>query len=120
MSRLRDPQGRFVETGKLIEISTNFSRGRNTPTTNSAERYRKTPIGSSSTQKPKETLSGDLTKEAIEGEGPLAGGPKDLIFEEIQEYQPPEISNPPLVLNPNNTTFSLVGHLDFVDFVDPS
>ena len=56
MSRLRDPQGRFVNTGKLIEIPTNFHRGRNTPTTNSAERYQKTPIGSSSTQKPKETL----------------------------------------------------------------
>ena len=79
MSRLRDPQGRFVKTGKLIKIPTKFHRGRNTPTTNSAERYRKTPIGSSSTQKPKDTLSRDLTKEAIEGEGTLEGGPKDLI-----------------------------------------
>ena len=56
MSRLRDPRGRFVKTRKLIEIPTNFYRGRNTPTTNSAERYRKTPVGSSSTMKPKETL----------------------------------------------------------------
>ena len=81
MSRLRDPQGRFLKTGKLIEIPTNIHSGHNTPTTNSAERYRKTPIGSSYTYKPKETLLGDLTKEAIEGEGPLAKGPKDLISE---------------------------------------
>ena len=65
MSRLRDPQGRFVKTGKIIEIPTKFYRGCNTPTTNSAKRYRKKPGGSSSTQKPKETLSGDLTGEAI-------------------------------------------------------
>ena len=81
MSRLRDPQGRFVKTGKLIEIPTNFYRGRNTTTTNSAERYQKTLGGSSSTLKPKETLSGDLTEEAIEGEGTLERGPKDLIPE---------------------------------------
>ena len=68
MSRLRDPQGRFVKTGKLIEIPTNFYRGHNTPTTNSVERYQKTPVGGSSTWKPKETLLGDLTREAIEGE----------------------------------------------------
>ena len=84
MSRLRDPQGRFVKTGKLIEIPTNFHRGCNTPTTNSTERYRKTPIGSSSTQKPKDTFSGDLTGEAIEGEGTLEGGPKDLIPKEVK------------------------------------
>ena len=50
----------------------------------------------------------------------MAGGAKDLISEEIQEDQPLEISNPPLVLNPNNTTFSLVGDPNFVDFVDPA
>ena len=61
MSILRDPQGRFVKIGKLIEIPTNFHRGRNTPTANSAERYQNTPIGSSSTLKPKDTLSGDLS-----------------------------------------------------------
>ena len=71
------------------------------------------PIGSSSTQKHKETL----TKEAIEGTGTLAGGPKDLISEEIQEDHPLETSNPPLVLNPNNTTFSLVGDPNSIDFV---
>ena len=119
MSRLRDPQGRFVKIGKLIEIPTNFYMGRNTPTTNSVERYRKTPVGSSSTRKPKETLSGDLTGEAIEGEGTLAEGPKDLIPEEVQEDQPLGTSNPSLVMNPNNTTFSLVGDPNFVDFVDP-
>ena len=78
------------------------------------------PIGSSSNLKPKETISGDLTWESIEGEGTLAGDHKDLILEEVQEDQPLEISNPPLVLNPNNTTFSLVGDPNFVDFVDPS
>ena len=77
------------------------------------------PIGISSNQKPKEILLGDITKEAIEGEGTLEGGPKDLISEEIQEDQPLEISNPPLVLNLNNTTFSLVGDPNFIEFVDP-
>ena len=43
------------------------------------------PIGSSSTLKPKETPLEDLTGEAIEGEGTLAEGPKDLILEEVQE-----------------------------------
>ena len=57
MNRLRDPQGRFIKLGKAIDISTIFSRGRNTPTTNSPERYLKIPIGSSSTLKPKETPS---------------------------------------------------------------
>ena len=65
MIKLRDPQGRFVNTGKLIEIPTNFYMGCNNSTTNSAERYRKTHIGSSSTLKPKDTLSGDLTGEAM-------------------------------------------------------
>ena len=71
MSRIRDPQGRFVKTGKLIEIPTNFHRGRNYPTTNSPERYRKTPVRGSSTRKPEETPSGDPTGEAIEEEGTL-------------------------------------------------
>ena len=50
----------------------------------------------------------------------MAGGPNDIISEEIQEDQPLGRSNPPLVLNPNNTTFSLVGDPNFVDFVDPT
>ena len=50
----------------------------------------------------------------------MAGGPNDIISEEIQEDQPLETSNPPLVLNPNSTTFSLVGDLNFIDFVDPA
>ena len=120
MSRLRDPQDRFVNTSKIIEIPTKFYRGRNTPTTNSAERYWKTPIGNSSTLKPKETFSGDITRESIEGEGTLEGGPQDLIPEEFQEDRPLETSNPPLFLNPNNTTFSLVGDPKFIEFVDPS
>ena len=84
MSRIRDHQGRFVKTRKLIEISTNFYRECNSPTTDSAERYRNTPIGSNSTLKPKETLSRDLTGESIEGEGTLVGGPNDLIPEKVQ------------------------------------
>ena len=67
MSRIRDPQGRFVKTKKVIEVSTNYHRGRNSPTTNSPERYRKMSIGSSSTLKPKETLLEGLTWEALEG-----------------------------------------------------
>ena len=55
MSILRDPQGRFAKTEKIIEIHTKFRMGHNSPTTNSPESYRKTPIGSSSTLKPKET-----------------------------------------------------------------
>ena len=120
MSRLRYPWGRFFNTEKLIKIPTNFCRGRNSPTTNSPERYRKTPVRGSSTQKPEETLSGDLTRESIEGEGTLTRGPKDPIPKKVQEDQPLGISNPPLVLNPNNTTFSLVGDPNFVDFVDPA
>ena len=81
MSRIRDPQGRFVQNRKVIEVSTNYHRGRNSPTTNSPERYRKTPIGSSSTLKPKEILLEDLTEEAIEGEGTLAEGLKDPVPE---------------------------------------
>ena len=50
----------------------------------------------------------------------MAEGPKDLIPKEFQEDQPLETSNPPLVSNPINTTFSLVGDLNFVDFVDPA
>ena len=67
MNRLRDPHGRFIKVGKAIDISTNFSRGRNTPNTKSPERYRKTPKGSNSAWKPKETLPRDLTKGTIEG-----------------------------------------------------
>ena len=78
MRRIRDPQGRFVKTRKVTEVSTNYHRGHNSPTTNSPERYRKTPIGSSSTLKPKEIPLGDLTEEAIEGET-LAEGPEDLV-----------------------------------------
>ena len=83
MNRLRDPQGRFIKVEKAIEIFANFSRGHNTPTTNSPERYRKTPEGSNSAWKPKETLPRYLTKGTIEGEGTLPKGPKDLIPEEI-------------------------------------
>ena len=71
MSRIRDPQGRFIKTRKIIEVSTNYHRGCNSPTTNSPKRYWKTPIGSSSTLKPKENPLEDLTGEAIEGEGTL-------------------------------------------------
>ena len=67
----------------LLKFLLTFTGQRNTPTTKSAERYRKTPMGTSSTQKPKETLSGYVTKESIQGEGTLEGGPKDLISEEI-------------------------------------
>ena len=61
MNRLRDPQGRFIKVGKSIDISTKFSRGHNNPTTNSPERYQKTPEGSNSVWKPKQTLPTDLT-----------------------------------------------------------
>ena len=80
MRRLRDPQGRFVKTRKLIKIPTNYHRGCNSPTNNSPERYRKTPIGSISTLKPKETPLEYLTGEAIEGEGTLAEGPNDHVL----------------------------------------
>ena len=44
----------------------------------------------------------------------MTEGPKDLVPKEVQEYQPLGINT-----NPINTTFSLVGDLNFVDFVDP-
>ena len=81
MNILRDPQRIFIKVGKAINISTHFSRGRNTPTTNSPERYRKTPEGSNSAWKPKETLPRDITKGTIEGEGTLTIGPEELSLE---------------------------------------
>ena len=84
MSLLRDPQGRFIETRKLIEVPTNYHRGHNSPTTNSPERYQNMPIGISSTLKPKESLLEDITGETIEGEGTLVEGPKDPIPKEVQ------------------------------------
>ena len=55
MNRPRDSRGRYVRDNSqnLIKIPTNIYGGQNTPTTNSAERYRRTNIGSSSTWKPK-------------------------------------------------------------------
>ena len=79
MNRLRDPQGRFIKIGKYINISTKFSRGHNTLTTNSPKRYWKTLEGSNYAWKPKETLPRDITKGTIEGEGTLTRGPEDLI-----------------------------------------
>ena len=49
----------------------------------------------------------------------MTGGPKDLILEEIQKDQPLVTSSSPLVTKPKDTTFSLVGSLNFVDLVDP-
>ena len=118
MNRLRYRQGRFIKIGKAIDISTNFSRGRNTPTTNSPERYRKTPEGSNSAWKPKETLPRDITKGTIEGEGTLTRGPEHLIPGEIHKDQPLVTSSSPLVTKPKDTTFSLVGSPNFVDLVD--
>ena len=65
MSIIRDAQGRFVKTEKFIEVSTNYRRGHNSPTTNSLEWYRNTPIESSSTLKLKETPLEDITRESI-------------------------------------------------------
>ena len=42
------------------------------------------------------------------------------IPKEVQEDQPLETPIPPLVPNPINKTFSLVGDPNFVDFVDPT
>ena len=50
----------------------------------------------------------------------MEGDPKDPVPEEFQEDQPLETLGPPLVSNPINTTFSLVGDPNFVDFVDPT
>ena len=50
----------------------------------------------------------------------MVEGPKDLVPEGVQEDQPLETPGPPLVSNPINTTFSLVGDPNFVDFVDPT
>ena len=85
MNILRDPHGRFIKVGKSIDIYANFSRGCNTPTTNSPERYQKPPEESNYAWKPKETLPRDLTKGTIEGEGTLPRGPEDLIPKEIQK-----------------------------------
>ena len=115
MNRLRDPRGRFIKVGKVIDISANYSKGRNTPNTSSPERYRKTPEGSNSSWKPRR----DPIERTIEGEGTLARGPDDLIPEEIQKDQPLVTCSYPLVTEPKDTTFSLVGSPNFVDLVDP-
>ena len=93
MNRLRDLRGRYVRTSSqnLVKIPTNLYGGRNTPTTNSAERYRRTHKGSSSTWKPKEFI-----RETIYGKEILEGSPKYPISEEIQEDQPLETLTPPL------------------------
>ena len=113
----RDSNGRYVRTisKNLVKIPTNLYGGWNTPTNNSVERYRRTHIGSSSTWKPKEFIG-----ETIDSEEILAGNIKDLIYEEVQEGQPLQILNPPLVQKPNDTTFSLVGDPNFINFIDPA
>ena len=50
----------------------------------------------------------------------MAEHPKDPVPKEVQDDQPLETPIPPLVSNPINTTFSLVGDPNFVDFVDPA
>ena len=117
MNRPRYYKGRYVRANSqnLIKIPTNLYRGRNTPTTNSTERYRKTHIGSSSSWRPKYFIGESIDREEI-----LEGSPKVPIAEEILEGQPLETLKPPLVQKPNNTTFSLVGDPNFVDFIDPS
>ena len=89
--------------------------GENTPTTNSTERYRRNYVGCISTWKPKYFIG-----ETIDGEEILVGSPKDPIAEEIQEGQPLETFNPPLVQKPNDTTLSLVGDPNFINFIDPA
>ena len=117
MNRPRDSKGRYVRTSSqnLIKIPTYLYEGRNNPTINSTERYQRTHIGSSSTWIPKEFIG-----ETIDDEEILARNPKDPISEEVQEGQPLEILNPPLVQKPENTTFSLVGDSNFVNFIDPA
>ena len=112
-----DSKGRYIRDNSqnLIKIPTNLYEWWNNPTTNSTERYQRTHIGSSSTWRPK-----DFIGETIDGEKILAGNPKDPIYEEVQEGQPLEILNPPLVHKLNNTTFSLVGDPNFVNFIDPT
>ena len=50
----------------------------------------------------------------------MVEGPKDPIPKEVQEDQPLETPISPLVSNPINKTFSLIGDPNFVDFVDPA
>ena len=49
----------------------------------------------------------------------MTRGHDDLISEEIQKDQPLVTSSSPLVTEPKDTTFSLVGSSNFVDLVDP-
>ena len=78
MNRPRDSKGRYVRVNSqnLIIIHTDLYGGRKTPTTNSAERYRKTHIGSSSSWRPKYFIGETLDREEI-----LVGIPKDPIAE---------------------------------------
>ena len=76
MRRLRDSRGRYVRTSsqKLLKIPTNLYGWKNSPTTHSTKRYRRTHIGSSSTWKPK-----DFIGETIDDEEIPAGSLKDHI-----------------------------------------
>ena len=62
MNMPRDSKGIYVRPSSqnLIKIPTNLYGGRNTPITNSAERYQRIHVGSSSTWKLK-----DFIREAI-------------------------------------------------------
>ena len=99
MNRPRDSKGRYVRSSsqKSVKIPTNLYGGRATPTTNSAERYQKTHVGSISSWIPK--------GEAIEDREALEEISKDPIPEEVQEGQQLETLNPPLVSKPNDITF---------------
>ena len=74
MNRPRDLKGRYVRTSSqnFVKIPNKIYGGRNTPTTNLTERYRKTHVGSISSWKPKgevienrETLAGSSSKDPI-------------------------------------------------------
>ena len=87
MNRPRDSKGRYVRTSSqyFVKIPTNLYGGRATPTANSTERHQRIHEGTSPTWKPKKTLSGNITRGAIEGRETLAGSSKDPISKEFQE-----------------------------------
>ena len=82
MNRPRNSKGTYVRTNSqnFVKIPTILYGDRNTPTTNSAERYQRTHVGSSYTWKPKEFIGKN-----VECKETLAGSSKDPIPEEVLE-----------------------------------
>jgi hypothetical protein len=116
MKKPRDPKGRYVKTNPKIptKVPSNLSGGRNTPSINSAKRYRKVQVGDSSTQKDKNVSEETRTEETIEKK---VDTPK-IVGHEVKPLKPSNFSSS----KPANTTFAFLPpsrNYNFIDIIDP-